>query len=235
MLPNQQARMPRIERTEEPRIQDDTGHLWAISYSDFLMVLLSFFILFFSVDPNKKDSVIQKVLLANGGTGGQLTQNMKSVRTVQTAQTVQRTPAAAPAKLPHFDAKMFLNLKVAMRERDESVLLIFPENIYPKGQVRLSKKEAMRLRLVFERLMPFKNLIDVTVIGHTDKTPVTKIRSRYMHDNNDLSSARANEALRLAARTGFPSDRLSAKAVAANDRNSRTISLLVSARTRVDL
>ena len=55
MSPEQLRKIPhvRVERPNLPQVQDDSTHLWAVSYADFLMVLLCFFILFFSVDGPK--------------------------------------------------------------------------------------------------------------------------------------------------------------------------------------
>ena len=55
-------RLPRIDRHQGIHVaEDENQHLWAVSYSDFLMALLAFFILFFSMDDTKKDQLILKI------------------------------------------------------------------------------------------------------------------------------------------------------------------------------
>ena len=63
-------RLPRVERARAIHLEDETSHLWAVSYADFLMVLLSFFIIFFSLDKKTKDSVIDEIMLYSSGQEG---------------------------------------------------------------------------------------------------------------------------------------------------------------------
>ena len=76
MQPAKRKLLARVERDDEVTFhEDENAHLWAVSYSDFLMALLAFFILFFSMDDTKKDQLILNLAQefstkANMETGG---------------------------------------------------------------------------------------------------------------------------------------------------------------------
>ena len=56
---NKNKRRIRIELPEEQEFHSE-GESWAVSYADFLMVLLSFFIIFFSYSREKTQSIIDQ-------------------------------------------------------------------------------------------------------------------------------------------------------------------------------
>lgn len=59
--PREDPRLPRVERTDDEFHVEEGGELWAVSYADFLMVLLSFFVIFYSSDKNNQ-SVLERVV-----------------------------------------------------------------------------------------------------------------------------------------------------------------------------
>ena len=65
---------PRLHRVEKPATPslaktllsssgEEGNQIWMVSYADLLMILLCFFVLFFSISPETRESVIHKILL----------------------------------------------------------------------------------------------------------------------------------------------------------------------------
>ncbi|RYZ61654.1 MAG: hypothetical protein EOP09_19695, partial [Proteobacteria bacterium] len=64
-------RYARVERDEVSGVhEDENQHLWAVSYSDFLMALLAFFILFFSTETPERQKLILELAGQFKGSGG---------------------------------------------------------------------------------------------------------------------------------------------------------------------
>ena len=66
-------RQVRIERRSKAQIASEDMQSWAVSYSDMLMVLMSFFVIFFSFEDKKRDDLVSQISLemqAKSGGGG---------------------------------------------------------------------------------------------------------------------------------------------------------------------
>ncbi len=92
--PKKAYRLPRIQRAPRGELVE-TGEnmMWAVSYSDLLMVLLSFFVLFFSYGEKEKE------------TKDSITRMVRRFETVTapvdaTATTVAKAPAVTPEVAP---------------------------------------------------------------------------------------------------------------------------------------
>lgn len=215
--PNQHIRHPRIERRAESVVHDDSAHLWAVSYSDFLMVLLSFFILFFSVDENSKSNLIQKIFSDQ--------QDLSS-------KSPNQTQAGGPGgSFPMSALEQSLNdFSLTKAENFPGLLIHFSDDMYEKGSFEISESQRNKLERFFQQLEPYKDQISLTFIGHTDGSPVAQIPGRLFKDNFDLSSIRATRALQFAARAGFPEAHMASQGNSQNSRASRSLSVLIRSK-----
>ena len=236
-------RLPRVDREEDYHIEDETAHLWAVSYADFLMVLLSFFIIFFSVDEKKQENVINRIVAdigneseakgAKGQKGGQgVGQAGKGPGQGKgTGHPKTDSPRNIDSIQKEVLRDVLKNFKLTVEKKEKAIHLKFPDNIYPAGQIHLNNQNRKLLSLVLKKLMPFSNEIDLIFVGHTDSLPMRKNASKVITDNFSLSVIRATRALQLAIRAGYPVDRLAAKGSADKRRSTRTLTLVVQART----
>lgn len=217
------TRYHRVERDAKFHLEDDTGHLWAVSYADFLMVLLSFFILFFSINKKDKDTIIQIIsqvrergLGAGDGAGGLTSQGRAPDSQAADIQTVA---AVALKTIP--------NLKIAVNDKQKTVTFQLNEDIFPLGDVRLSPEGRGELSALLEVLRPFVQDVDVVFVGHTDSKPVRHKRNG-VENNFDLSALRAAQAVRLALDMGLPKDSLFTHGSADNTRSTKSLSVVVT-------
>ncbi|MGZ5279537.1 MAG: OmpA/MotB family protein [Pseudobdellovibrionaceae bacterium] len=203
----------RVERPKALEVHDDNGHLWAVSYADLLMVLLSFFILFFSSDANKQD-IIRKLLPLSSLTEGN-------------AQTGTQ-PAGTDSMNISTEIKSISGLKVEQLA-DPSVLSIqFPENIFSVGSADLSTEQKRQLQTLFSKLQPYLSRLQVEIVGHTDSEPLVRKKSKYMQDNLDLSFFRASQALRFVlGQKELAFAQISAKGAGSQILANRTLSITI--------
>lgn len=200
----------------------DDGHAWAVSYADFLMVLLSFFVIFFSIDSNEKETLIDSIAAKSGfdktaGSGGK-----ESDRTLASF-------SALPAGVQEVGDALegFFVEKVDGKQK---LYIYLDDDIYPPGKIDLPFQQIEKLKQILRTLEPFNGKINITFIGHTDNTVVARSKSTYVKDNFDLSSLRATRALQQAVKADFDPSHMYAQGVAEHTRGSRTLSLVITPR-----
>ena len=210
----------RINRTKHLEIEDETAHLWAVSYADFLMVLLSFFVIFFSVNDNRKIELIRKI--SSVGSEGQILNNTSGKN-------------SSPNELTHSLAKknnLFASLSskyknVSIDQESDSILIQFPEHAFDLNAITLGGKVKSELIGVLDDLFELRDSLDLTFVGYTDNSPIFSKKNKLINDNFDLSALRASSTLKIALARGWPRDQLFVHASAATVRNSRTFSLQI--------
>ena len=207
----------RIERNGKSKVhEDDNQHLWAVSYSDFLMVLLSFFILFYSADEDNRESLVQKISNHFALDGGQVDNKGKVPGS--------RIPASFKEEFPE--------LSFEESNKNESLYIHFPENFFASGEYDLGNPEKEKISEVLNKLKPMAEELFITFEGHSDQSPITyaKQRHHFLSSNFVLSSMRATSALEVAQKIGFKEDHLFVSAYSSNKRNSRSLTIRITQR-----
>jgi chemotaxis protein MotB len=229
-------RLPRINRTQKLSLVgsimsmhggDSNDHLWVVSYADLLMVLLCFFVLFFSVGKEGRNTLIHRILMndlkgvsktvASGSEGGMSTQANSGGHTPYSSRDIE---------------SVLKGLNLTTLKEGESLVLFFPDDVYPKGKTELPDSEIVVLNDLLTRLKPYQHDMDLVFVGHTDPSPVAHAKTSKIEDNFDLSSARAKRALRIAEKMNFPTNHLRIEADGSFKRSSRTLSITVQESRR---
>lgn len=183
------------------------------------MVLLCFFILFFSVNSDKKSNIIEKIAALDFANEARGSGDGKGI------STQAGSPQGAPALSTLSEIAQRFEVEVT-QERNQLIIKL-PDNIYAKGRVELDPDVRDRLTELLKKLSPYATSVDITFVGHTDTDPIQKRKSWYIQDNFDLSSMRATKALQLAVNLGFKEEHLYAQGSSGNIRASRTLSLIL--------
>jgi flagellar motor protein MotB len=223
----------RIERTlPNTHLEDETGHLWAVSYADFLMVLLSFFVIFFSVAPEEK-SVILEILsrVTKTHEGGAPGRDPSSTGSGGGAYAA----AGGPAELASDIEKSIPDLKIQTDKNKKSIYVQFPDGIYRSGGTQLNAEGKKRLSDFLDLIAPYVSQVQVIFIGHTDSRGVRDIYGKYLSNNFDLSSLRASQALKMALEKGLDRDHLFTLGAADHTRSARTLSVLLKPMGALEL
>jgi flagellar motor protein MotB len=219
-------RLPTVERRHGSSVHDDSAHLWAVSYADFLMVLLCFFIIFFSTDESKKKNVIQQIFFESAGQyagQGGVSLIGQAARDVASAHAFPKIDLASSLK----------EFSISKSDLTDGLIVQFRDGLYENGSYEISGDRVPIFEDFLKKILPYRDQISMTFIGHTDDVQVTPSPRKIFRDNFDLSSLRATRALQFAVRSGFPEDQVSAKGNSKNSRVSRTLSVLI--RSRGDL
>ncbi len=219
----------RVTRKTIMDLKHSEGHGWAVSYADLLMVLLSFFVLFFSLDDNPKGAMAQlrmismqingkETLSSNGGKGlpgGPFEEG-------DTDEEVSEETKRQIASLA--DSLKVEGLKLV--PKGDRLIVALEDSSFDSGEFRTNAKLKEQIASFSQKIMPYKDKVSVTIIGHTDDRPMA-YRNEFLTDNFDLSSMRALTVLKIILKDGFPKEQASARAAGSFERNSRSITFEV--------
>lgn len=212
-------RYPRVERDLTVEVyEDENSHLWAVSYADFLMALLSFFILFFSIDEKGHNELFIQLAKefttedANSqkGNGRGLTSAPATTKQAESSSTLQQALQA---------------LRLETKFEKNKLVVDFPKDFYSNGNYNLDASHKKLFQDVLQKIEPFKNKLKIYFEGHTDDIPSHKKVESLVVDNFLLSSLRASQALFLAREMGFAEEHMYIQASSSHKRNTRSISL----------
>jgi flagellar motor protein MotB len=223
---------------------EEEGHSWAVSYADFLMTLLSFFIIFFSIS-NKEENLELKALLAKMKQDQK--EEIKLKVEEETKKTIFMTNKDAQDGLPRtkkygdlrsdqFENSLTrLGITIEYMEDEGFFILKLPNNMYAPGEISLNPKGKELMKKFFHTIKPFETGVDVTIVGHTDEAQVSQRNpASLIQSNFDISVLRASKALQFAVNDlQFSVDRLSAKGSADLKRSSRSLSIVIEPKNKV--
>lgn len=214
------ARIPTVRR-ERARVIEDGEQSWAVSYADLMMVLLSFFIIFFSIEPDKTQTVIQEIAMAaNPGRG-------PASATGGSASGSASGEAAVPGSI----TSMSIAGVVAQTEANgERVLFRFPTGSFRIGGVYLKEEARAQLAQLAKALAPFQDKIRMTIVGHTDSTGVRTGSNSLYQNNFELSALRAAKIQTFLVTQGVDPRGVTISGSAEHEVADRTFTLVVEAR-----
>lgn len=239
------------------------GEGWAVSYADLLMVLLSFFVMFFTFkeqNPETVESEIIKVARAMQGEQKERPTPQLDIKDDEYQQVAEDMPGAPVPKGQGIDPNgkgtpdpsknsigitnaetapkieddpRLLEISKALQidgvrvTNDKSQLVVTMDNsAFLPASYLLSVSLQARINDVLRQLKPFYGTIQLTVVGHADRTTLLS-KTDLLQDNFDLSSIRALRVLKFVVGRGFPENRASARASSFFDRDARSITLVI--------
>ena len=234
----QRKEKPRLQRVEKPStpslastLMSATGESseqgWIISYADLLMILLCFFVLFYSATPNTQESVIRKILSVEGK-GLQASSNQGSVASVE-VKAKEDSKGALVSKI----SSDLSQLSLVAKSENDSLVVEFPDNSFSKGSSALGSAQKNQLIHLFEKLKPYQNEVNVILVGHTDSTAVVSLQKNGILDNFDLSAARAKSAYKILLQSDFPESHIKIEGDSSFERASRTLSVIIKPREKL--
>ncbi len=122
-----------------------------------------------------------------------------------------------------------LNLHGVRVKAENSQLVVTMDNsAFDPASFELRPQLRMRLNDVLSRLRPHFATVQLTVVGHADRSKLLS-KSKLLEDNFDLSSIRALKVLKYIVSKGFPENRASARAASFFDRDARSVTIVIQA------
>lgn len=230
-------------KTSEPEVaphrskseEDSLSHMWAVSYSDLLMVLLSFFIVFFDPDSEKKNDrlKIAETFLTMGVQQATSKNQAKTERTLSSkpdikgAETTPISPKGLAALTKTLSAT---KVQIASDQRTPGIILIhFDDNFYRAGKFELDSKQSEQLLSILNIIKTSETPVRLSFIGHSDAQPVQALlKQGVLKSNQDLSGIRASRAAEFARKAGFDKLILTSEGFGSSMRNTRSLSIRIS-------
>lgn len=242
--PSDQARPFRVTRRASLAVEHKENLNWAVSYSDLLMVLMSFFILFFSMEDKSKTpkdgpSPLERIAMGMRGQTAPSPAASASAppparmgagadgSAVSGPEAIARSGNGFQERLDGWNAKL-KSARLHTKISGENLIVDFPEAVYAPGRYDVPASVQDDLRTVAGLLAEDLERVQLVVIGHADPQPL-RARREFLQDNFDLSTIRALRGLRFMASLGIPEARLFAQGASSNDRGQRSISIEIRA------
>lgn len=175
---------------EEDHIDEEGS--WAISYGDMITVLMSFFILYFSMDPKAhKEKQITESLVA----------------------ALSKQEDLQKKSMPNFPSNLRLGEELDGNSVDKKVINIlgarltkmgvkliveFPHlSFFNSGRIDIRPEAHEALKLFVEKYLPYSGNFVLGVQAYTDKKQVRNFEGRRFRDNLELSALRSVAAMRV--------------------------------------
>ncbi|MEN6521604.1 MAG: flagellar motor protein MotB [Armatimonadota bacterium] len=202
-------RRRRLSANDGKHSGNDTGSSrWLLTYADMITLLMTFFIMLYSMSILNMDSFREVAVSIRSGFGGLAEGNMSSNKQNKKTGITPGVPQDVIDKLQKFVQKENLEKSVRLRvdERGLVVSLVTDKVLFAKGHAELpdsSKKIIGGIAAVIKQVPN-----QVRVEGHTCNLPI--LSDKYP-SNWELSTARATVVIRyMIEECRIPSDRLSA-------------------------
>lgn len=161
---------------------------WAISYGDMVTLLLSFFVLFFSIDFKKSNEKVLDNNLQGIFTTSQVDQK-KNVNLIQHELNVDGMEM--------------------VRVKDGTFLLFFKGvSFFNTGKYDLTDKSKISLKEFSDKFIPMSGKYKIRVQAYTDNRAVKNTGNRVFRDNLELSVLRSLSVVRQLTKNGIPSRRV---------------------------
>jgi flagellar motor protein MotB len=200
--------------------EDGLQFLWAVSYSDLLMVLMCFFIIFFSMDDSQQPNLLHEIaigihgnILSKGG-GGEA--DSTGVGTVM--------PKVENSLKKDLIGSAF---EITSTKMGSELRLQLPDNVFAQGAYEINPDLKKQLSALLQTLKPYSKQIKVIFSGHTDNKPLQASKSDLLRTNLDLSNLRASTAANFAIESGFEPAQVSTEGFGEFGRRSRTLSVRI--------
>lgn len=231
MLPKK-PRLPREERHTTSHVEEES-HIWAVSYADLLMVLMSFFVVFFSFDDevnpgNEMNNMAIAIQSAFSG-GRQSSQNSNEKMSSPSQQEAGSDRKPSSQGLVGALSQVLTDYEIEPGKTDNTLTVHLPSNQFATRSFDISQELQEHLKKLSSVLQPYGERIEIYVVGHADQSQIRN-PNRYIQSNFDLSSLRATRALAYLESQGLPMQSLFAQGSASNIRNSRSLSIRIRLR-----
>lgn len=178
--------------------QVDSEGTWAISYGDMITLLLAFFVLFFTVDPEKErsDELTSSLVVA-------LTEDSGADETKKPSEMLNLGDNPGEG----IEQRLIDKWGAAVHQVGHKIIIDFPGiSFYQLGNVRVNSEGEDTLKRFAEKYMPYSGKYLLGIRAFTDSRPI-KYKKKY-RDNLELSALRSVSAMRVLRDAGIPLDRM---------------------------
>lgn len=176
----------------------DSEGTWAISYGDMITLLLAFFVLFFTVDPEKeRTEQLSNSLVVSLSEGSSNLDNKKPNEDLNFG----KEPGDG------IEEKMVKKWGAEIHKVGHKIIVDFPSvSFFQLGNIQVNDDGGSVLREFAAKYIPYSGQYMLGIRAYTDSRPIL-YKKRYK-DNLELSALRSVSAMRVLRRAGIPLDRM---------------------------
>ncbi len=191
--------MKSLNRTKINEEHIDSEGSWAISYGDMITLLMSFFVLYYTVDHTKiKAANLEKSLIVRLQEGG-VKPDQDALKQQLNIGTSQGT-GVDPRIMEEFGAEVY---KIGQ----ELVIDFQNVSFFDFGQVDINRDGGKALEKFAQIYQPFAGQYQLRIQAFTDTRKVRWDNPRFK-DNLELSALRSVSSMRALQKAGLPLSRM---------------------------
>ncbi|MBK8200807.1 MAG: hypothetical protein IPK68_00260 [Bdellovibrionales bacterium] len=175
----------------------DTEGTWAISYGDMVTLLLSFFVLYFTVDQKSRSSTAPSRIPY--GEFKSLSEKDKPIDKSAFKLHI------GEEKSTEIDQKIIDRLGAKVHQVGQKIVIEFPGvSFFDIGKIDLRSDGVRMLSDFVTAYLPFAGKYSLGVHSFTDTRQVLRTKHRRFNDNLELSALRSVAAMRVLQSRGIP-------------------------------
>ncbi len=179
--------------------EEDSEGTWALSYGDMITLLLSFFVIFFTTDPQKEKT--QKL-------NTHLSFELEGAKAA-TEEEKESARAGGRQKVELKDLPALEGASIHAHQVDESIVISFGTvSFFKSGRITPSEEGQALLKMFAGKYLPYAGNYSLAIKGFTDTKPVTKKPGKKYEDNLELSALRSIAAMKTLQKAGIPLNRM---------------------------
>jgi flagellar motor protein MotB len=240
-----------MRRTSKKRHIEEHEESWAVSYADLLMVLMSFFIVFFNIESGKGENenelidIISKPFKTGEASeykGRELSGNKKS-GDVSTLAQLQKELKGLNINTFGIDisgktirSKNEKGLSSDLDKKDVStlakmrgLLVELPNDVFNIGSYKMNSEIEGYIDSILDKVSNYSEKVTIVAIGHSDSIPM-KAGKKVVDSNFVLSSLRASKAVEYIVSKGYDKNWVFGQAVSVENRATRSLTLKIHER-----
>jgi chemotaxis protein MotB len=184
----------------------DEHGTWAVSYGDMITLLLTFFIMFFSLDAHQKRDkrmqMLEEELMKT------LTGKTEYRHEDLFSKTKRNIAGVDGADKTDVTVEVMNTLGAKIRKVDEYLIVEFPQiSFFDFASTEVNETGKRLLENFAKKYVSYAASFKLSVRAFTDFVPVVQGKHRFQ-DNLELSALRSISAMRVLQRAGIPLKRM---------------------------
>lgn len=240
-----------MRRSSKKRHIEEHEESWAVSYADLLMVLMSFFIVFFNIESGKGENenelvdIISKPFKtgdASKAKGRELSGNKKSGEIAALVNLkkdlrgldinvlgIDSSGNTVRNKNDNGISSDFDKEVTTSVDKIRGLLVELPDDVFNIGSYRVNSEIESYIDSILDKISKYSEKITIVAIGHSDRIPM-RSGKRVVDSNFVLSSLRASKAVEYIVSKGYDKNWVFGQAVSVENRATRSLTLKIYER-----
>lgn len=187
-----------MRRFKEHHEEVDAEGSWAVSYGDMVTLLLTFFIVFFTLDPEGAKNQILKISMVNA---------LESTSKNEIYQGVESEISIGKDQKQGIDPIVVKTWNGVVHDRGNYVLVEFPGvSFFKSAKTDVTKEGQASIQNFVKSYLPFAGSYRVGIRAFADRRQVMK-NARF-NDNLELTALRSVATMRVLQKAGIPLNRI---------------------------